>query len=134
MSVLFKEKIMIYQIDTRFYENCQRTYYADSFKEAYEMFRKLGTKLIRTDPLITSKMYERKQGEMRYGVYYCGSNQIAKTIEISMKPYQGNQEVQVVLPSDALEDLHWAIFSRDMVECIPGVNDMKFHYGDKYKR
>lgn len=98
------------------------------------MFRKLGTKLIRTDPLITSKMYERKQGEMRYGVYYCGSNQIAKTIEISMKPYQGNQEVQVVLPSDALKDLHWTIFSRDMVECIPGVNDMKFHYGDKYKR
>lgn len=125
---------MIYQIDVCFYDDCQKTYYAASFKEAYEMFRKLGTKLIRTDPLITSKMYERKQGEIRYGVYYCGPDQMAKTVEISMKPYQGNQGVQVVQPSDALKDLHWAIFSRDMLGCIPGVNDIKFHYGDKYKR
>ena len=134
MSVLFKEKIMIYQIDTRFYENCQRTYYADSFKPAYEMFRKLGDKLIHTSLFIRGRMYERKEGEIRHGVYYNGFKQESKAVEITMQPYHGLQHVKLSTISEAIEDLHWAIFNKEMAECVPGLNDIKFHYGNKYKK
>lgn len=131
MYLLFKKKPMIYQIETCFYENCQKTYYADSFKSAYEIFKKLGNKLIRTSLFIKGKMYERKEGDVRHGVYYSGFKQESKAVEITMKPYYGSQQVKLSTLSEAMEDLHWAIFNKELTKCVPGINDIKFYYGNK---
>ena len=50
-----------------------------------------------------------------------------------MKPYHQSQEVKISTPLEALEDLHDFILRKESLECIYGVNDLRFHYGDKYK-
>lgn len=124
---------MIYQIDTHFMGKYEKTYYASSFQEGYEMFKKLGKKLIRTNGMIMSKMYERKEGEVRHGVYYIGKDIKASSPQILMKPYHQSQEVKISTSLEALEDLHDFILRKESLECIYGVNDLRFHYGDKYK-
>ena len=119
---------MIYKIDVSFYD-CQETYFADSFQSAYEMFKRLGTKLIRTNTLIKSKMYERKDGEVRSGLYYVFKNVEANTPRITMSPYREDVHVNTSSPDEALIALHWRIYNREIFECIPGVNDLKFNYG-----
>lgn len=123
---------MIYQIDMHFLDTCDKTYYASSFQEGYEMFKRLGKKLIRTNVLIMSKMYERKEGEVRHGVYYIFKNVQAESPRITMKPYRENQEIKIVTPREALEDLHYSILRKESERCIYGVNDLKFNYGKKY--
>lgn len=123
---------MIYQIDTHFMDKCDKTYYASSFQEGYDMFKKLGKKLIRTNSLIMSKMYERKDGEVRHGVYYIFKDVKAESPKISMKPYRDNLEVNISTPLQALEDLHFFILRKECDNCIHGVNDLKFNYGNKY--
>lgn len=123
---------MIYQIDMHFLDTCNKTYYASSFHEGYEMFKRLGKKLIRTNVMIMSKMYERKEGEVRNGVYYIFKNVEASTPRITMKPYRDNLEVSISTPLEALEDLHYFILRKESAECVYGVNDLKFNYGKKY--
>lgn len=123
---------MIYQIETHFMNECNKTYYASSFQEGYEMFKKLGKKLIRTNTLIMSKMYERKEGETRHGVYYIFKNVQAEFPKISMKPYRDGLEVNISTPLQALEDLHYFILRKEFDKCIFGVNDLRFNYGNKY--
>lgn len=123
---------MIYQIDMHFLDTCDKTYYASSFQEGYEMFKRLGKKLIRTNVLIMSKMYERKEGEVRHGVYYIFKNVQAESPRITMKPYRDNQEIKTVTPHEALEDLHYFILRKESEKCVYGVNDLKFNYGKKY--
>lgn len=118
---------MIYKIDCQFYE-CQATYYASSFHEAYEMFKKLGNKLKRTGFLIRGKMYEKKEGNIRKGVYYTGINEVAQSPSITMSPTT-ETEVKISTVAEAFGDLHWKIFNKEISECVPGLNDLKFHYG-----
>lgn len=119
---------MIYKIEVFFYDR-QSEYYADNFQSAYEMFKRLGTKLIRANVLITGKMYERKEGDLRKGVYYISKNVEASTPRITMSPYREEVQVKISAPSEALGDLHWKIYNREIAECVPGVNDLRFHYG-----
>lgn len=124
---------MIYQIETHFMGTCQKTYYAASFSEGYDMFKQLGKKLIRTNHMIMSKMYERKEGETRHGVYYAGKDIKASSPRITMRPYRDNSEVRTSTPREALEDLHYFILKKECEGCIHGVNNLKFSYGNKYK-
>ena len=119
---------MIYKIDCQFYD-CLVTYYASSFGQAYSLFKKMGAKLIRTNILITGKMYEKKEGDIRKSVYYTLSSIVAKSPEITMGPYSGTEEVNILTASEALDNLHWKIFSKEVEKCVPGLNDLRFHYG-----
>lgn len=121
---------MIYKINCKFSitgEIDDVTYYAASFKDGYEMFKKLGAKLRRTGFLIRGKMYERREGRIRRGVYYIGINIETELPAITMSPAT-EADVKIWTVKEAFGDLHWKIFNKEMSLCVPGLNDLKFHY------
>jgi len=128
----------MYVIKVRLNDNSEKMYYSNNFKEAYEMFKRMGKRLIRTCLFIKSKMYEKLEGNLRRGVFYgwCGTE--SKEVGIEMFPCAGIPEGErVYTVKDALEDLHWILFRKELNRAtrneVQGVNDYKIHYGNKYK-
>lgn len=130
--------IMLYAIKVRLNDNSKKVYYSNNFKEAYEMFRRMGKRLIKTSLFIKSKMYEKLEGSLRKGVFYGWCGEEATEVGIDMFPCSGiPQEERFYTPEEALEDLHWIIFQKELNKAtkneVQGVNDYKIHYGNKYK-
>lgn len=61
---------MIYRIVANF-SNAERIYYASSFGNGYEMFKKVGYQLTFATFFIKHIMYERKKSNVRHGLFFC---------------------------------------------------------------